>query len=267
MSQPLPGSLEHLGVLVTRPAHQSQQLIQYLTDAGATVIAFPAIKIVPITLDASSLQHLQGLQDYQVIIFISANAVEYGLKHIQQKLPCTGQHIAAIGTATRQALHHHQLSVDLNPTGGFSTENLLELDALQADNIGQQRILIIRGKGGREALATTLRQRGAIVDYAEVYERRVPEADIQPIIRLWADGQIQVITVSSNEILQNLYHMAGTDGQHLLRQINLVVPGQRCAQLATKLGFSSTIVIADSATDDAMLQAIKHWYKQNFKKA
>lgn len=267
MIQSTTESLDHIGVLVTRPAHQSQHFIQRLTAAGAVAFAFPAIEIRPIKPDANSLQHLQSLGDYQILIFISANAVEYGLKLIRQKLPCHTQQIAAIGTATAHALRQHNLSVDLKPASGFSTENLLELEALQVDNVAKQKILIIRGRGGRETLATALRQRGATVDYAEVYERCMPTADIQPIIKLLADSQIQLVTVSSNEVLENLYYMTGDKGRDLLRQTSLLVPGQRCAQLAVKLGFTNTIVIAESATDDAMLQAIKQWYKQNHNKA
>jgi len=70
-------ALNGQGVLVTRPAGQQEALVAALTDAGATVLSFPVIEIVPRaravieteagTLDAPDLS-----------IFVSANAVEYG---------------------------------------------------------------------------------------------------------------------------------------------------------------------------------------------
>ena len=64
-----------------------------------------------------------------------------------------------------------------------------------------------------------------------------------------------VITVSSNEGLQNLYDLASDKPQ--LTAHYLVVPGERALTLAKKLGFSN-IAVAQNATDGAIFEALKN---------
>lgn len=248
-------------MLVTRPAHQSQHFIELLESSGASAIPYPTIEISPVLPNDLLNQRLAALDSYQLIIFISANAVEYGLKSIENSgKSIKHAAIVAIGASTAKALANYQIPVAIKPGKDFTSEALLQMPDMQSDAMAGKNILIIRGTGGREYLAQTLRSRGAQVDYLEVYQRSIPESDSHHLIELWNSKGIHIVTVTSNEALKNLYDMLNKKGQDYLLNTPVIVPGQRCAELATQLGFHNSIEMAASATDEAMLEAILNWH-------
>ena len=157
---PAANDLQGCRVLVTRPVAQAETLCQRINQNGGIAVQLPALAIEAIN-DEASQRYCQSAADYDWIIFISRNAVEHGHNCLPAQLP-SGLKIAAIGKATATALSESGRYVDLEAGGAGTSESLLTEPAL-ADMQGQ-RVLIMRGEGGRELLAKTLRERGAKVD-------------------------------------------------------------------------------------------------------
>jgi len=243
-------------ILVTRPEAQAKHLCTLIEMAGGEALRLPAIEI----LDPVDSGHLENVVDelasYDLAVFISVNAVIRGLEYIltRREWPDNVQ-IATVGASSAGSLLRFGLAADLVPATRFTSEALLELDELQ--DMSGSRVIIVRGNGGREFLHDSLVERGAEVDYAEVYRRACPVADARTMNRLLQPGFLDVITITSNEILQNLFTMAGPEGQALLRDIPLLVVSSRQAQLAGELGFSHTPVIAADSSDEAIVEALK----------
>lgn len=248
-----------MGVLVTRPSHQSGSLIQQIEALGARAIAFPSIEIVPVQPDLSKFD----LHQYQIIIFISVNAVENGLNYIKNVANFAELQICAIGKRTAQFLTDAGLQPVIQPDSGFNSEALLALDIFSADKIGHKNILIVRGEGGREFLADTLKSRGARVDYLEVYQRKMPQVDSTALLADWSNNMINIVTVTSNETLKNLYYMLKDKGLELLLNTPLITPSERCRQLAVELGFRKDILQAASASNDDIITQLKNWLVRN----
>jgi uroporphyrinogen-III synthase len=247
--------LQGLRVLVTRPAGQADRLHGLIAAAGGRPVRLPAIEIH----DTLEMQHLQQvlmqLERYDLAVFISVNAVEKTMEYCRflSRWPDTVK-IATVGARSAGAIESFGLSVDLVPKHRFSSEALLALPELQ-DMTGR-RVVIFRGNGGRDTLRDTLVERGAGVDYVEVYRRVCPDVDPGSLLHLWQPGVLDVITVTSNETLQNLYDMAGTEGQAALCKIPLVVVSQRQVELAGTLGFAHAPLVAENASDDAIVHAL-----------
>ena len=170
--------------------------------------------------------------------------------------------MAVIGKATGAAATSVGFNVNIQPIHGFNSDALLELVELQPEQLQQAKhVLIVRGCGGLEQLPKELIQRGAEVSFAEVYERKKPDYDTQikrqQVSQNWAELAISDITVTSNESLQNLYDMLEMPGKNEMLKTHLIVPSQRCAQLAKQLGFQSCSV-AQSASNQHMIEAIPH---------
>lgn len=246
--------LAGLHVMVTRPVHQAAKLRELIEARGGQVVPFPVLDILD-PQDNGALQEIIGrLDQYDIAIFISANAVNKALERVlkNRTLPPRLK-LAAVGKRTAQALKQYGLQGDICPREGFNSEALLAMEEMQA--VQDKRILIFRGEGGRELLAETLQQRGAQVDYAEVYRRARPQADARALLRHLEQG-IDVITLTSNEGLQNLFDMAGPDGQPQLRAVPLVVMSDRAAALARELHFQHTPVVVKEASDEGLAEAI-----------
>lgn len=249
---------KRLRVLVTRPARQADGLCRLLEEAGYSAIQLATIEI----REPDALEPLQSLaeslQNYDLAVFISVNAVTRGLDYILARRDWPQQvKIASVGASSAAALREHGLVADLVPVHQYNSEALLALDELQ--DMRGKRVVILRGNGGREHLRDTLRARGAEVDYVEVYRRVCPATDSQLMRSLLQPGALDVITVTSNETLQNLFSMAGGRGQPQLRALPLVVASERQAQLAQELGFEHAAVVAKNAADAALVEAVKRF--------
>ncbi len=257
--------LAGIRVLVTRPVHQIQALCDMLEETGARAVCLPLIAIEPIPVSQQVETQLRQLSQISFAIFISPNAVEYGLEKLRSlgAIPKTLK-LVAIGQAS--ALKIQQIlgrTADIYPRDQYNTEALLALDDLQANYVNHKHIIIFRGCGGRELLSDSLKQRGAIVSYAEVYQRIKPQYEAQQLANIWTKQPPDVITLTSNEGLMNLVSLL--DGQYWqqVRQTPLVVVTEKMARNAKKIGFKNTILIANKASNQALLDSVLKWAKIN----
>jgi len=248
-------SLRGKRVLVTRPAHQADEQIRLLQQAGAQALPLPLLKITPTPEDSPEFQLLKSqildLDLYQKIIFISANAVHYGFDLIDQYWPQlpVGIDWLAIGKQTAATMATYQVKA-LHSDSGYDSESLLASEYLQ--QVADTRILIMRGQGGRETLAETLRQRGAQVDYADLYLRSCPDYTPQQISSTIGNQSLDAVIITSGEALQNLTTVLA---DRVITQVPLVVPGQRVAQMAKQQGFTR-IIVAPGPDSETMVQSL-----------
>jgi uroporphyrinogen-III synthase len=218
-------------VLITRAQHQAHELKSAIEAAGGNTFLFPAIDIVGRDIDEIG-RELAALPEPDLVIFVSGNAVAYGLAAIKGK----NAKIAVVGPATRAAIESMGVSVDIFPLDGFDSEHLLRHDAFQA--VHDKNIVIVRGQSGRELLANTLRERSANVRYLGVYHRVPHEptlADLEDLEFALNQGRIGFVIVMSVETLECLVQIVPPQALSLLRHVTLVAPSTRVLQTASEL--------------------------------
>jgi uroporphyrinogen-III synthase len=236
-------SLFGLKVLITRPAEQQQGVSDAISRRGGLVLQIPLIEIKALQ-KASSVQALEHkireLDKYQLLIFVSSNAVRYAASWINDYWPRLPEHICviAIGATTAQVLSEQIACEAIYSGAGMSSEDLLELAELK--HVDGKRIAIFRGQGGRELLADTLSSRGAELDYLEVYQRQSIDHDSREFCQSLQDNSVNVLTVTSMESLARLDSLL-TDNKVQLGLLPLLVPSVRVAQQAVRSGFARVI--------------------------
>lgn len=258
MTSPLAG----LNIAVTRPREQAEDLAHRIARAGGKVFLFPLLEIVP-AADPLPLHSLVArLPEFNLAIFISPNAVRYGMEAIRASnatltpnpSPASGRgglKFAAVGQGSAKALHDYKVRDVIAPQGKSDSESLLALPQLQ--DVQGMRVMIFRGDGGRELLGDTLKARGAVVEYAECYRRIKPQLDI-PLLRAAAPD---AITVTSSEALAHLWEGFDAQGRKWLAATPLFVQHERIAALARQQGWLSVITTAGG--DDGLLSGLLAW--------
>jgi len=247
-------------VAVTRPAKQAGPLCQLIETKGGKAITFPSLEIIDV--QQSKLKQLNSilkrLHLFDMAIFISVNAVESAAHLIGDTLPAKLK-LAAVGNSSRKAVEQQWQQPVLCPNSGANSEALLAMTELQ--QIEGRHILIFRGQGGRELLAQTLSQRGATVEYAEVYRRGRPAGNLEPLLK--QSPGVDLITATSNESLQNLYDMASSDEQrNWLLSRQLIVISDRTAQLAQQLGFRQPAIVSEQSNDQGLANVMQTWHNK-----
>ena len=246
---PQSGSLDGWRVLVTRPAHQAENLCRLIEAQGGKAERLPLISIEPLAHSAAAARLLDSARGWDGWIFTSANAVRHAAQ-IQRGEWC--KTLYAIGGATAAALDAGGREITAAPVSAYSSEALLALPDFQ--QVQGRRYLIVTGELGLDLLANGLRERGALVEIAEVY-RRLPmpydEARVLAALR-----GIDAIVVTSGEALEHLLQLTPESSQATLQKKYLVVPSGRVVEKARSLGFARVHAPAQMA-DAPLLELLK----------
>lgn len=234
-----PNPLSGLIILVTRPSNQVDKMRREVESAGAKVLSLPLIEIKALN-DAQGIQNLKDkvlqLDSYQSLIFVSNNAVSFGGEVINNYWPQfpIGIDVIAVGPTTAEAARDQLGCEVIQPSSGMTSEDVLRLSQLQ--DVNGKKVAIVRGQGGRELLADTLRERGAIVDYLEAYSRLPVDYASADFCNRLQEAGVNVLTVSSGESLDRLTQLLA-DNTKMKQQLHLLVPSERVERQAEEAGY------------------------------
>jgi uroporphyrinogen-III synthase len=245
-------ALADIGVLVTRPARQAGAFAQKIAALGAQPVIFPAIAILP-SADPAPLARVHAMLDrYDIAVFVSANAVEYGAPDASA-WPATLSAFAP-GPGTAEALAAVGIGDVRVPVSTFDSEGLLALPELARPR--GKRVVVFRGDGGREQLGDVLRERGANVDYVACYQRRAPAGGAQGLADAFRDDRIDAVTITSSEGLDNLWTMTDDATRAAWRSRPTFVPHPRIAEHARAMGLG---VVETAGGDAGLIAGLIEW--------
>ncbi len=251
--------LAGLGVLVTRPEGQADEVTRELTARGATVLHAPTITITDPPSYAELDAALRHLPSYDWVVWTSANGVNRTLARMrtlgispEALRQCS---LAVIGGATARALAAAGFTADLVPPKAVA-ESLR--DALIAAGVGAgMHVLLPQPIVSRDVLATGLRAAGAVVDVVPAYAT-VPNTAGAADVRRWlAEGRIDIALVTSPSTVTGMLGLLENDLE-TLRRIPLACIGPVTAEAVRALGLIPAIVATDHTTDGLIAALIDH---------
>ena len=244
--------------LVTRPEGQASTLVDGIRALGGKPDHIPFLAIKPI-VNQAALEHIsQSLSQYTACIFISANAVREAwpvLTRISRGWP-SDLVAACVGPGTANTLRELGVRQVVLPLNRFDSEGLLAESFFDECRCQGKTFAILRGEGGRDFLAQTLRSRGAQVDEAAVYQRSLHPAALDRL-ESWVAAGGGTLIVSSSESLQLIMSAASATLRNSLQTLPILVPHPRIADCARQLGFQD--VATSSGGDAGMLDYLKSY--------
>ena len=240
-------------LLLTRPAEDCAALAQTLAAQGVVSHCMPLLAIEALDETPEQRSAFADLQCYCAVIVVSKPAARIGLQLLAQHgTPTPDLPWFSVGAATAAVLAEQGLGVHF-PDLGDDSEALLALPALQqAIAAPAPRVLILRGEGGREFLAESLRSQGVSVDYLPLYRRVLPQYAPGELSRQVRAERLNGLVVSSGQGFEHLLQLAGDDWPALAR-LPLFVPSPRVAEQARAAG--AQIVVDCRGASAAALQA------------
>jgi len=256
-------------LIVTRPIAQAVPAVQELRALGVDAHALPLIGIEPLAgAGAAAADSPEGglasglrrcwatLAERRLVMFVSANAVVHFFAAAGGSAWPPRTLAGSTGPGTTAAL------TAAGVPAGCLREPGPEAERLDSEALWQRlrdidwrgaSVLIVRGEGGRDWLAETLREAGAQVEHVAAYRRTVPRlseeqaallaaAEVDPVGHVWH--------FSSSEAVQNLPRLAPGGGW---RGSCAMATHPRIGEAARSIGFGQVQVLAPGVA--SLLQA------------
>ena len=255
-SKPLSGKR----ILVTRPVTDQLDFNRRLENLGGTCVNLPTIQIRPRTISQGQAKRLLNkLPQYNWIIFTSHHGVD-ALHRLAArfKRPLRGLvkgAVCAIGPRTGESACRVGLTIDLLPKE-FSKEGVAR--AFGRISVKGSAILIPRSNlGVRDALARSLRKKGARVDEVVMYE--AISSRISPRRVKKALKNLDAATFTSASTVESFVRSlkgAGLDVTSAFNGAQIVAIGPATGAALKKAGISRFYLPREGWTLEGLTQAV-----------
>lgn len=253
-------------IVVTRTREQASELVALLEEQGADCLEYSTINIEPVA-DYSILdRELAHIDSCHWLIFTSLNAVTYFFRHLQAQGRDTrslaGARIAAVGRTTGEELLKYGIKVDLLPEK-FTGEGLAE--ALISTGIRGQRIVIPRALVARDILPDMLKEAGADVVIAPIYQNVPAKGRKEQLREELAEKKINMVTFTSSSTVTNFLTMVDAASEaelhELLDNVEIATIGPITSQTVEANGLH-VAVQPETYTIADMVNAIVDHYRK-----
>jgi len=246
---------KNIALISTRPSEKNIGLLKGLENTSISLLSHPLTEIIPLKNYDKFDEILNNLKNYQHIIFISSNAVQFFISRISKlsiKLP---KHIifSSIGPTTQKALKDN---FDINvhcPKKNFDSKHLLKNKVFE--HVQNKKVLVVRGVGGRESLKKMLEEKGADVDYGECYVRNYLPINFKKIQQEIKAYNSIFLLISSQESAINFLAQNKEDDWQWLKSTKIIVNHPRIKKVLD-LTFDKIILTNDVALN-SLIKIVK----------
>ncbi len=257
-------------VVLTRPQGKNTALAQGLAQHGVRSLELPALCVTP-CFSTLATEYLPA--QYDLLVFVSAQAVQFYLQALQHSTGYFAPHqaIATVGAASAAPFYEQGLDQQLrliHPPASHpyqDSEALWDLLLPQLPTI--QRVLLVRGQQGREWLSQQLLDQHKELTRCSIYQRIPAQWSAQSAIQLQRDlvkPQTVTFLLTSSESTQAIYdNMVRLGLEAAWKQAQFVAIHPRIAQKVQQLCDFSPQQMQDQVqicapSQTAMQEALLH---------
>ena len=248
-------------VIVTRPAAQAAEWVTQLRQRGIDAVALPLIDIAPVADAAPLVAAWQQLAQQRLVVFVSPNAAEqfFAQRPLGAAWPA-GTLAGSPGPGTTGALLARgvpaaQIVEPQAESAQFDSHSLwlaLEHRPGGAAAWAGAEVLIVRGDGGREWLADTLRGHRARVVHLAAYRRAAPvfgARELTVMRAAFADPHRWLWFFSSSEAIDHLEAIDGPRPGTAWAEVAALATHPRIAERARALGCGRVVLARPALAD------------------
>lgn len=254
----LTAPLSNKTILITRAAHQAEEIGNAVRRLGGSTVFFPTIEMLPPNSWDECDRAIDTLYMYDGVIFTSTNGVEFFLQRLKDRevdietlMP---KMIFVVGEKTKQSVERHRLPVRLMPDR-FTSFDLSR--ALEQQDLTGKSFLFPRGNLGTDILQDNLKLLGANVDSVIVYQTvRPKDENIVRVRDSLMSGSIDVVTFTSPSTFQNFSVLFTNEQlQTIFARAAIAVIGPVTARAVSDAGFEPDVVSGES-TVESLIDAV-----------
>ncbi len=247
-------------IIVTRAESSGDSLTTHLEELGAQVDEFPVIKFIAPPDYQPTDAAISELNNFDWIVFTSANGVEWFVKRLfELKLDIRAlgrAKLAAIGPKTADALRNFGVLVDYVPSEYVAESVVSEFP----ENISGKKILIPRALEAREELPIGLRNMGAEVTVAPVYQTITDDSVAERLREHIRNNAVDVVTFTSASTVNSFFELLSDVPLPL--DVLAAGIGPITAQAARRHGLNN-IVMASEFTIEGLVDSLKSRFNGN----
>lgn len=265
-------------IAITRTIQQSKFLQEQITLNNWDSLLSPLIIIEKLDTQHKDFYNLQNinLSDYFAIIFISPNAVNFGVPYLTNKgLTNYNINLVAIGNSTAKTIENYNLNYIINNNSAEleSAKSILELDIFSDNNQQKnihKKILWLRGTSGKNEVINILKQRNFNVDVFSCYQKNYTSFDDNlTLLNSLAHQKISALTIHSTDSLivlqkyilkyinNNNYNYNNEILNNILN-IPLFVIHKNIAEKAQELSWKNIILC--NTNDNNLISKLKQYF-------
>lgn len=250
-------------VVLTRPEGRGADWKAALTEAGAAVSELPLIAISFEPDDAVLTEVLDGISQYDWIVFTSPNGVRGFFDRFFERFAdirsVGGARFACVGPATERQLRGYHLESDL--TAAQSDARALGQQLIEKHDVENQKVLVITGNLNSPELPRMLGDGGlAIVDTLKVYgTEENPVGDSPEAAEFRRRGADAIVFASPSAVESFVHQAASLRPEAGAKQPKAVAVGATTADALRKAGIplaATASAPTAAAIRDAVITAL-----------
>ena len=251
--------LENKVFISTRPADQSAELENLLSEESATLISMPTIEVRPLPLGEFAWQHLKNLDSFNWIVFTSPNGLRYFFARLFELQNNYGlpEHlkIAVVGKKTAASLECYGTSASFINLGNTAEDFVT--DFFHRVNLGE-RVLFPIGNLARTVIEDKISKKAECTRIL-FYETVLPESINEEALNLIINDQYDMIILSSPSCCNNLLQLLA--GKADPAKLRLVCIGQTTSAEVIRNGVEP-LITAGTANSQGIHSAILNYFQK-----
>jgi uroporphyrinogen-III synthase len=206
-------TLENRTFLITRSSEGNAIEKRKLESYGAKVVELPSIEILPPSSWKRLDRALSKLEQFDWVVFTSANGVKMFFERLRQKYPrlltklrkrAGGPRFACVGPATRLSLEVQGFRASLQPKEFLTSK--LGMELAKSMEIAGKRILLARTEVANKQLSKILRASHAVVIEAPTYRTQIRATKLDSEVL----DEVSDITLTSPSTVKGLLKSASS---------------------------------------------------------